>query len=214
MTDGCGAVVVLGAGGHARMLAGFLAQTGYRVRGYVCPQPDCESMADWLGEDKDLHKILHQNNLLVNGVGSVGRPIARRRVVEVADALGARVIDFIHPSALVNPSVRMGIGAQILAGAILQPSCKLGRNILINTAAVVEHDVCIGDHVHVAPRACLCGGVRIGHTVHVGAGAIVLQGVTVGDEAVIGAGAVVTRSVPAGATVVGNPARILRPSGA
>lgn len=54
--------------------------------------------------------------------------------------------------------------------------------------------------------------VRIGCNVWIGGGAILLPGISVGDDAVIGAGSVVTRDVPAGATVAGNPARVLNPS--
>lgn len=54
--------------------------------------------------------------------------------------------------------------------------------------------------------------VRIGRNVWIGGGAILLPGITVGDDSMIGAGSVVTRDVPAGATVAGNPARVLTPS--
>jgi acetyltransferase-like isoleucine patch superfamily enzyme len=43
----------------------------------------------------------------------------------------------------------------------------------------------------------------------IGTGAVLLGGVTVGERATVGAGAVVTRDVPAGATVAGNPARLI-----
>ena len=54
--------------------------------------------------------------------------------------------------------------------------------------------------------------VRIGRDVWIGGGAILLPGVSIGDGAIIGAGSVVTRDVAAGATVVGNPARIVSPA--
>jgi maltose O-acetyltransferase len=58
-----------------------------------------------------------------------------------------------------------------------------------------------------------CGKpVHIGRNCWIGGGAILLPGVTVGDDAIIGAGSVVTRNVPAGATVAGNPARVLHPT--
>ncbi|WP_343699803.1 sugar O-acetyltransferase [Caulobacter sp.] len=53
--------------------------------------------------------------------------------------------------------------------------------------------------------------IHIGSNVWIGGGAIILPGVTIGDDAVVGAGSVVTRDVAPGATVVGNPARVVVP---
>ncbi len=52
--------------------------------------------------------------------------------------------------------------------------------------------------------------ISIGDDVWIGGGAILLPGITVGDGAIIAAGSVVTRDVAAGATVGGNPARVLQ----
>lgn len=56
--------------------------------------------------------------------------------------------------------------------------------------------------------------VRIGRNCFIGARAIILKGVTIGNGAVLGAGAVVARDVPPGTTVVGNPAGVVRRTGA
>jgi acetyltransferase-like isoleucine patch superfamily enzyme len=45
----------------------------------------------------------------------------------------------------------------------------------------------------------------------IGSGTVLLCGITIGENAMIGAGSVVTKDVPAGATVAGNPARIVKP---
>ncbi|KQN31401.1 maltose acetyltransferase [Sphingomonas sp. Leaf34] len=52
--------------------------------------------------------------------------------------------------------------------------------------------------------------VSIGRNVWIGGAALILPGITIGDNAIVGAGSVVTRDVPNGATVAGNPARLLQ----
>ncbi|MCA1635359.1 MAG: N-acetyltransferase, partial [Acidobacteria bacterium] len=44
----------------------------------------------------------------------------------------------------------------------------------------------------------------------IGTNATILGGLEIGERATIGAGSVVTRSVPPGATVAGNPARMIK----
>jgi acetyltransferase-like isoleucine patch superfamily enzyme len=65
-----------------------------------------------------------------------------------------------------------------------------------------------------APGVKCNGNVVIEDHAYIGSGAIIKQGqpgvpVVIGRGGVVGMGAVVTKSVPAGATVVGNPARVM-----
>jgi putative colanic acid biosynthesis acetyltransferase WcaB len=84
-----------------------------------------------------------------------------------------------------------------------------GAGIVINDRTVIGDDVSIRQNVTLGNTRTDGPCPIIGNGVELGAGCIVLGGITVGDGARVGAGAVVTKDVPAGATVVGNPARIL-----
>ena len=93
-----------------------------------------------------------------------------------------------------------GLGVYHGTGLVVHARVRLGRGVTL------RHGVTIGilgeGDDGVAPV--------LGDGVSVGAGAIILGPVHVGDGAAIGAGAVVIHDVPAGATVVGNPARVVR----
>jgi acetyltransferase EpsM len=58
--------------------------------------------------------------------------------------------------------------------------------------------------------AALAGNVYVGEGTHIGLRASVIQGIRIGKWCTIGAGAVIINDIPDGATVVGNPGRIIK----
>ncbi|MGG6380032.1 serine O-acetyltransferase [Paenarthrobacter sp. NEAU-H11] len=83
-------------------------------------------------------------------------------------------------------------------GIIIHPSSVIGAH------CVLRHGVTIGARDKSGPPT-------LGDNVVVGAYAQLLGSIHIGDGARIGAMAVVLHDVPTGATVVGNPARIITP---
>ena len=202
---------MLGAGGHARVLADVLRLLGTPASGYVAaqeaPLSAMLSTLEYLGDDAALMAQGPREIVLVNAVGGVDVASSRRDVFNRFLRSGFYFVTVVHPSAILAADAVVGEGAQIMAGAVVQPGAKIGRNTIINTRAVVDHDARVADHVHVATGAVIAGGVAIGEASHIGAGAVVIQNVMIGREVLVGAGAVVVSDISDHARVAGVPAR-------
>jgi sugar O-acyltransferase (sialic acid O-acetyltransferase NeuD family) len=198
-----GSIILIGAGGHAGVVAASARRGGLTVSAVLDADPDRVGQT-FAG------LTVEADTGSVDGIfhAAIGHNGVRRRVVEArADARWATVID---PSATLAEDVAIGDGVLIGMGARVQTGVRIGAHVIVNTGAIIDHDSVLGDFVHVAPGAVLTGGVVVGQGVLIGAGAVVLPGLSIGDGAVVGAGCLVTRSVAAGETVIGSPARPVR----
>jgi sugar O-acyltransferase (sialic acid O-acetyltransferase NeuD family) len=204
-------VIIVGAGGHAAVLADALLLTGRRILGFV--DSDASRWGQSLcglsviGGDEVLASYDPATVHLANGIGGAKGEGLRARVQQRLEALGWQFTTVRHPSAAISPLAQLGPSVQLMAQSVVQPGAQLGAGCIVNSAAVVEHDTLVGDFVHVACNATLCGGVEVGAGSHIGAAAVVLQGVRLGQATVVGAGAVVLEDFEGGGTLVGVPAR-------
>ncbi|WP_209899809.1 MULTISPECIES: acetyltransferase [unclassified Rhizobium] len=196
-------VVIIGAGGHARVLQSSLSALGLTVLGAIGQATLAQNPFE-VYEDEALLFERFANADIVIGVGAAPergdtRLGARKHIFETyAAEHRERLVSVVDPDAILRGAVVIGCAAQVLAGAVIQTGARIGENAVANTGCRIDHDCRIGDHAFIGPGAVLCGGVEIGESTFVGANATILPGVTVGAKALIAAGSTVTRDVPPG----------------
>lgn len=206
-------VIILGAGGHGRVVLDVLLQArqlkpvgfldnnqqlhGRRVDGLTV-----------LGGVEQLERLRKQG--IEGAIVAIGDNGIRRALGTVVEQSDFQLISAIHPSAQLASSVSLGKGILVAAGALVCAHCQIGDYAILNTGCIVDHESMIGTAAHVCPGVRLAGHVTIESGAFVGIGATVVQNVHVGFESVIGAGAVVTRDVDPMTTVVGVPAKVTK----
>jgi len=204
-------VVLLGAGSHARVVLDILrsAEAPVDVIGLVdasdAPDPSERTVAG-LPVFGDLPEEVPA------AVPAVGDGRRRQQLIDRARRAGLRIVGAVHPSAVVSGAARLGEGVVICPGAVIVTGAVLGEGVIVNTGATVDHDCSLGSCCHIAPGAHLAGCVTVGDRAWIGIGAVVRQGITIGADATVGAGAAVVADVSPGVTVVGVPARPIRPT--
>lgn len=186
-------IVLIGAGGHGRVVAETCERLGVPLVAYADPH-----LASWLAvphfsNENDAVAAHPHAGFALGLAGTSPEALIRRRAIFHALLPHARPVTLVHPDASRAGNARIGVGAQVMALARVAADAFVDDGAIINTGAIVEHGVRIGAFAHVAPGAIILGDASIGEAAMIGAGAIVLPGAVIAAGAMIKAGTRVPR---------------------
>ncbi|MEO6686984.1 MAG: acetyltransferase [Dyadobacter sp.] len=195
-------MLIYGAGGHAKVIISCVLASQKSVDSIFDDNPDRKEIYGMKVAGFYDSTIFPDQKLII----SIGDNLIRNKISnQVIHAFGI----IIHPSCIIEKSVKIDEGTVVLHNAVIQADSTIGRHVIINTSVSVDHDCIINDFVHLAPGVILSGNVYVGENTLIGAGSIVTPGLSIGKNCLVAAGSVVTKNIPDGAIVRGNPARII-----
>ena len=191
-------VVILGASGHAHVVADIILASGDEVVAFLDDNPGA---TDRSGAIKDY--IKYDNCEFVVGIGST-------QVREQLSRLPLNWYTAIHPSAIISQSAFINEGTVVMPNAVINAGAKVGCHCIINSGAIVEHDDVIEDFVHVSVGAKLGGNVNVGRATWIGIGATVSNDINICGDSMIGAGSVVVKDIKTCGVYAGAPAKMIK----
>lgn len=206
----CDKIILLGASGHAKVVADIVIKTGNILVGFLDDNIKVETTIikherqeyKVLGKIKDAIKISKENSD-IKFVIAIGNNYIRKKI---ANEYELPYITLIHPKTNIGIDTEIGNGTVIMANATVNTGAQIGLHCIVNTGAIVEHDNQLDDYVHISPNTTLCGTVKIGKLTHIGAGATVKNNINITSNCIIGAGAVVVKDIVEEGTYTGVPA--------
>lgn len=186
-------VIILGAGGHAKVIAEIVIKSGDNLIGFLADDDNKQK-----GQEIYLGKKLigtiddcinYQDAYFIIGIGDNN---ARKNI---ANRLNLKWYTAIHPSAIIASDVKIGEGSVIMPIVVINPGTIIGKHCIINTSSSVDHDNIIEDYVHISPGAHLAGTVTIKEGTWICTGVTIINKITINKNNIIGAGAVVIKNI-------------------
>lgn len=114
--------------------------------------------------------------------------------------------NFIHPTAYVARSAKMGYGNVVLANCVINSNTVIGNFNTFNSFDLIGHDMTIGDNNYFAAHVTVGSQLEIGNMNFIGLNSSLRTGIKIGDCCLIGQMSNVTKSFDH-EVAFGNPAQ-------
>ncbi|MGV0936472.1 acetyltransferase [Empedobacter falsenii] len=203
--------IIVGAGTYGQVYAAYLKDE-YQIIGFI---DDDLSLRD---TEINNIKVLGDFEYLINNIDKstnifipIGNNKVRSNLLKKVIQLGFKTPNFIHENTIIDSSVKIGKCVYILPGTQIMPLTVIKDFVLISMGVNIAHHTIIEKGCFFSQGSNIGASIHFKKNVFCGIAATVMTGVkSIGEEALIGAGAVIIKDIPDGATVVGNPGRIIK----
>lgn len=204
--------VIVGAGTYGQVYAAYLKDL-YNIIGFI------DDDITLHGKEFNNISVVGNFDYLLTNIPKttyvfvpIGNNSVRERLLTILKDNGFPTPNYIHPTTNIDSSVKLADRAvYILQGTIVMPLTEIQEGVMISAGTTISH------HTTVEAGVFISFGVNIGASMvlenrsYFGIGCTIMTGVKrVGKDSLVGAGAVVIRDVPDGATVVGNPGKVIK----
>ena len=202
-------LLIIGAGGHGRVVADCAEKQGYKDIAFIddC-YPERTSSGKWqvIGKVNDWQKLIAQSDLIV----AFGNNELRQKTIQYLQENQVVIKSIVHPTAVIGSDIELGESCVIFANAVVNIGSKIADGCIINTGATIDHDCQLEQLVHISPGAHIAGGVKIGAYSWIGIGSAVVEYIELAQNTKTGAGAAIIAPTEENSLYVGVPAKKIK----
>lgn len=144
------ALLIIGAGGHGRVVAEVASDCGYDKIDYL---DDNNPIA--IGKIDELDKYVNQYKEAFVGIGN---NTLREELIQRLRHAGYQIPTLIHSTAYVSKTAKIQEGVIIEPKAIVNTHSVIHDGSIISVGAIIDHDVNIGMCCHINAGAIVMAG--------------------------------------------------------
>lgn len=161
-------LIILGAGGHGKVVADLAKQTGrYKEIFFLDDNSQeaevigkCSQYLEFQSADTEMYPAFGNNTVRIQW---------ENKLLEA----GISLAKIIHPLAYVSPLAEVASGCVIMPYAVVNTGTKIKKACIINIGAMVDHDCILEEGCHLAPGSIVKGENHLSEGMKVDSGEVV-----------------------------------------
>ena len=209
-------IILVGTGGHAAEVREYIH---YHNR--AKPNEPLEILG-FLDVNDELHKkygfsepylgTAEEHNVILDAeyMFCFDNMVYKDKLISSYRIKGAKFLTFIHPTALISESCKIGEGVLVSHNASIGPKAVIGDFNILNSRCTIGHDTVLNKYNFISPQVSLSGNTVVGSYNLFGVNSATIPDIIIGDNNIIGAGSIVTRNIENNFVVVGVPGKKIK----
>ena len=209
-------LLILGSGGHGRVVADVAEKTNFFQEISFLDNTFSNSNFSKSVNSKKVIGEISKTNIekyssdFSHAFVGIGDNKIRNNWLKIVGTLNFEIPTIIDPSAKISKYALLEKGCFINTNVVIQCNARIKFGSILNTSCTIDHDSIIGEGTHISPGVHIAGNVNIGKFCWVGIGSQIIQNVQIGDNVTVGGGSLVLKDIPKNSKVFGSPVKVIK----